>query len=193
MKRRFFYIIVIPIVIMLAFSTGCGEIEFLTSPPDDAEEEESLFIDDPSFFLYKSGNKDKTVTADEGRLYEDKQRLQLRKARIEYFENGNFVAELTAEKGVLFLESVKSMNRQKHDAVLTGDVIYRNVDGAILKTQKLVWDNDKEKIFSQSRFYMEMPRGDTLIILEGKRFETDKTLSKWKDEGASIRKIPLNS
>jgi LPS export ABC transporter protein LptC len=173
--------------------TGCGDIEFLGSSGSSEVEEESIFVKSPQFIVYKDGKTDTIVKSEEGTLYEKRQRLELTRPHIKYFERGEYIAELNAEKGILFLQDFPNLKRKENDIILSQDVEYKNIDGTKLKTDALVWDNKKQMISSESDFYMERPTEKGTFILEGKRFETDKRLSKWKDYGASMRIISNKS
>ena len=172
--------------------TGCGGVEFLSSEGVE-EQEQGLQIKGLALSMYKGGNQETVISADEGKLYEQYQRLVLYDPVIEYYEKGKYVAEVQAFEGILYLDTLPGQTYKKNDFVLNRNVVYKNVQGAILKTDKLIWDNEKELISSESEFYMEVPRGDSLVILKGKKFETDKTLTKWKDYGASMKKVPRNT
>lgn len=176
---------------MLVLS-GCGGVEFLESEGVE-EQEQGLKIKGLSLSMYKGENRETLISADEGKLYEKYQRLVLYDPVIKYYEKGKYVAEVVAFEGILYLDTLPGQTYKKNDVVLNRNVVYKNEQGAILKTDKLIWDNENEMISSESEFRMEIPRGDSLVILTGKKFETDKTMTKWKDYGASMKRVPRNT
>ncbi|MCD6384923.1 hypothetical protein J7M23_04010 [Candidatus Sumerlaeota bacterium] len=184
---RILHIKLVIFLSLVLLVSGCGEIEFLASGIGGEAEEEHIILKSPRYFLYTQGKKDKLISAEEGTLFEKRMILELHKIKIKFFENGTYVAELTADSGTAFLRDSPQMKRLKDDFILQGNVLYRNVDGSVFKTDSLVWDNAKQRLVCDSKFYMERPTDKGVVVIEGKKFETDKTLSKWKDYGASIR------
>lgn len=57
-----------------------------------------------------------------------------------------------------------------------GNVIVRNTKGDVLNTEYMVWDEAKEKIYSNK--FVKIATGTDVIIGEG--FEADQTFERWK-------------
>lgn len=173
----------------LLLLVACGDIEFLTSSGKSGAEEEFIYVKSPSLTLYKASIIDKVIKAQEGKFNEKTQKLELGNVKSEFYEQGKFVAELSAESGILFLQDSPKEGHSKNDIVAEGNVVYKNVDGSMLKTNSLLWDNKKQLLSSESEFTLERPTENGIMIVSGKRFETDKTLTKWQYYGASTRLV----
>lgn len=170
--------------------TGCGEVEFLTTSPKMDAEVESLFVKSPQMIVYKANKKDKSIEAQEGRFYEQTQKLILTEIKAKFYEQGRWVSEISADSATLFLQDTPKEGRARNDIILEGNVYYKNVEGAYLKTTALIWDNKREMISSGEKYELQRPVENGTLILTGKKFEADKTLKNWKDYGATIRLIP---
>lgn len=184
MKKEIKIIICLSVLLLLV--SGCGKIEFLETENSGEMEEPQIVLKSPRYFLYIGDKKDKFISAEEGVLFEKRMILELNKIKIEFYENGEYVGELTAGKGMAFLKDSPEMKRQKDDFLLEGNVVYKQKDGSVFKTDSLIWDNAREMLISDSKFYMERPTDKGIMVVEGKKFEADKTLTNWKNYGAKI-------
>jgi hypothetical protein len=190
MNKKYAYFLLLACALLIF--NGCGDIEFLkANPVDDDEEDEGILVKEPEFTLYKDGLKDKVVYAEEGFLFEGNPRLTMIEPRVEYYEKGENIANLVANSGVIYLENYPKEKKKKNDAVLEGNVTYKTKDGSMLKTQELIWDNQTEKLYTDSGFRFEQPVEENIMIIEGTKFVTDKNFKKWEKEGGpSIRMVP---
>ena len=177
-------------MLLLLLLTGCGEVEFLANPPEAKDEEPHVYVNEPQMVMYQLGATDKVITAREGIFLEVSQRLELKDVEIDIYDSGTPAVKLSANQGQLFLQDNDEMNRKKNDFLLTDNVIYKNVDGSVFKTDSLVWIDGEEKFVSDAPFYMEQHTDKGTLVVEGTRLETDKKLKTWKKEGAKITLIP---
>lgn len=86
-----------------------------------------------------------------------------------YNGQGDSTSVLTAKSG--------SMYDLKNDFEAIGNVVVISKDGKTLKTEKLRWDESKQKILTDEFVTITTAEGDTLT---GQGFESDQSLNFWK-------------
>ncbi len=134
--------------------------------------------------ITKEGQRVADVWAGYIAVYNDQDLAKLKDSiHADFFDsNGDHNSVLTADSGFV--------NNQTNDLVAMGNVKVVSDSGIVLQTEKLEWNNKKQKIVSEVpvRF---TTREDTLI---GDSFVSDPDLENYEirnARGFSRRKIPL--
>jgi len=100
-----------------------------------------------------------------------------------YNTEGQHTSNLVSERGVLHEES--------NDVEALGNVVVVSDSGMTVRTQRLRWDNTRQKIISNDFVTITTAQNDTL---HGKGFQSDQSLKQWsigKPSGVSQKKINL--
>jgi len=100
-----------------------------------------------------------------------------------YNTEGQHTSNLVSERGVLYEES--------NDVEALGNVVVVSDSGMTVRTQRLRWDNTRQKITSNDFVTITTAENDTL---HGKGFQSDQSLKQWsigKPSGVSQKKIDL--
>jgi LPS export ABC transporter protein LptC len=100
-----------------------------------------------------------------------------------YNTEGKHTSNLVSERGVLYEET--------NDVEALSNVVVKSDSGATVLTQRLRWDNGRQKIVSNEFVTIITAQNDTLY---GKGFQSDQSLKHWsigKPSGVSQKKIDL--
>ena len=100
-----------------------------------------------------------------------------------YNTAGQHTSNLVSERGMLYEES--------NDVEALGNVVVVSDSGMTVRTQRLRWDNTRQKITSNDFVTITTAQNDTL---HGKGFQSDQSLKQWsigKPSGVSQKKINL--
>lgn len=100
-----------------------------------------------------------------------------------YGKKGEHSSKLTSERGVL--------HESNNDVEALGNVVVVSDSGTTLRTEKLRWLNQREKIVSDEFVTITTAKGDSLY---GKGFESDATMKEWSIRqlsGVSKKKLIL--
>jgi LPS export ABC transporter protein LptC len=100
-----------------------------------------------------------------------------------YNPEGKHTSNLVSERGVLYEET--------NDVEALGNVVVVSDSGMTVRTQRLRWDNTRQKIVSNEFVTITTAQNDTL---HGKGFQSDQSLKQWsigKPSGVSQKKIDL--
>ncbi|MBX7152440.1 LPS export ABC transporter periplasmic protein LptC [bacterium] len=104
--------------------------------------------------------------------------------RLDMYDEGKHQMTLTADSG-----EIKS---QVNNLLALGNVYIVSDSGITMRTQKIIWDDAKQKIFADG-FVTITTEEDTL---NGYEFESDKNLNHWKMKrafGQSGREVDLRT
>jgi LPS export ABC transporter protein LptC len=100
-----------------------------------------------------------------------------------YNTEGKHTSNLVSERGVLYEET--------NDVEALVNVVVKSDSGATILTQRLRWDNTRQKIVSNDFVTIITAQNDTV---NGKGFQSDQSLKFWsigKPSGVSQKKINL--
>lgn len=100
-----------------------------------------------------------------------------------YNPEGKHTSNLVSERGVLYEET--------NDVEALGHVVVKSDSGATVLTQRLRWDNGRQKIVSNEFVTIVTAQNDTLY---GQGFQSDQSLKHWsigKPSGVSQKRIDL--
>jgi LPS export ABC transporter protein LptC len=86
-----------------------------------------------------------------------------------YNSRGDCTSVLTAESGMMY--------DLRNDFEAMGNVVVISKDGRTLRTEKLRWDENEQKILTDEFVTITTAEGDTLT---GQGFESDQSLNFWK-------------
>lgn len=119
-----------------------------------------------------SGETDMKLFAEKMDHFEGRKgaRIKFRQGfRVLFFESEDSIAsELEAQKGTLYEGQSRMIARN--------DVVVRNSDGERLNTEKLVWDQDSGKVYSDK--FVKITRSDGVI--HGKGLVAEEDLSSYR-------------
>lgn len=104
--------------------------------------------------------------------------------RVEFYEEGKHSATLTSDSG--------EVRGNTNNLSAFGNVVIISDSGLTMRTQKIFWDDQKQRILADGFVTMTSDE-DTL---NGYEFESDKDLSNWKMKnafGQSARDIDLRT
>lgn len=111
--------------------------------------------------LYNQGARQNYVEAETAYVYQAAQKMDLRRLRITFFEDGKVSSVLTARRGLY------TVTNGSLDA--TGNVKVVSSDGRTLTTQHLIYDKVALQISSDSAYTYESPSER----MTGSRFHSD--------------------
>jgi len=100
-----------------------------------------------------------------------------------YNTEGKHTSNLVAERGLL--------HEENNDVEAMGNVVVVSDSGMTVRTQRLRWDNTRQKITSNDFVTITTAQNDTL---HGKGFQSDQSLKQWsigRPSGVSQKKIDL--
>jgi len=111
-----------------------------------------------------SGMAQWRLTAPRAKRYKDKQLIVLEKPTIEFYdENGSIRTRLDSDAGEYY--------EDKRDLLAYGNVVVKSIDGDILETDSLLWDNRRGKILSNC--FVKLTRGRDVITGYGMECDDD--------------------
>jgi LPS export ABC transporter protein LptC len=164
-SRSKIYLIVMTGVIAGMFLFGCSEepSQELTFDRDSAPDEVFAdFVTEES----DSGMAQWRLTAPKANRYKEKNLIVLEKPTIEFYdETGAVRTRLDSDAGEYYEDS--------RDLLAYGNVVVKSIDGDVLETDSLLWDNKRGKILSNS--FVKLTRGTDVIT--GYGMECDQDLS----------------
>jgi LPS export ABC transporter protein LptC len=104
------------------------------------------------------------LTAPEGDRFKDKQLIVLEHPKIVFYdEQGKERTTLTSDAGEYY--------EDKRDMLAYGNVVVKSVEGDVLETDSLLWDNSQKKILSHS--FVKLTRGRDVITGYGLECKQD--------------------
>lgn len=129
------------------------------------------------------GVKQWEVEAAHARIFHSSQIASAEDVTITYFQKGRPVSHATAKKA--------EINLKTYDLEAEGDVVVHGQNGVILSTERLSWDNLRERVQTLSR--VRVVRGNS--VLTGRGLVADRRLEKVevqedvKVESASVSEL----
>lgn len=100
-----------------------------------------------------------------------------------YDEDGNLTSNVHSDRAVL--------NERSKTIELIGNVVVKSKNGIDLNTEKLIWNESKDKVFSEELVTVITAESDTLY---GTGFEADKDLKNWilkKPSGSTQKNLNI--
>ena len=149
------------LLVAAALSAGCateGIRPNAAAAPADSADQVMLQM---STDLYNEGARQNYVVAETAYVYQSAQKMDLRRLRIIFFEDGKQSSVLTARRGLY------TVTNGSLDA--TGNVKVVSTDGRTLTTQHLIYDKVALQISSDSAFTYE----SKTERMTGARFHSD--------------------
>ncbi|UCH83111.1 MAG: LPS export ABC transporter periplasmic protein LptC [Candidatus Latescibacterota bacterium] len=151
------------VVLVAFFALGCADepTQDITFDKNSAPDE--VFAD---FVTQESdsGMAQWRLTAPHAKRYKDKKLIVLEKPTIEFYdENGAVRTTLDSDNGEYY--------EDRRDLLAYGNVVVKSVDGDVLETDSLLWDNKKGKILSHS--FVKLTRGRDVITGYGMECNDD--------------------
>ncbi|MCP4228739.1 MAG: LPS export ABC transporter periplasmic protein LptC [bacterium] len=159
-------VIYIVIIISIGLS-GCRRNETSLSPPQ--EDMPDQVIED--FFLIETEGEEVVwkLTANRAEIYNDAHRAEITTVKVDFYEEGEYTSTLTSDTG--------EIDTITNDMVARGNVVVNSMkEGAVLKTDELMWQSHTGLIVSE--YPVTMERGDGII--KGKGFTATPGLSEFK-------------
>lgn len=98
------------------------------------------------------------------KVYRQGQKAMAEDVTMEYFVDGQRVSTGRADRAM--------MDLKLYDMDAEGGVVVRGINGVVLKTSRLTWDNKRQRASSSARVRLE--RGAT--VLTGRGFTADREL-----------------
>lgn len=135
--------------------SGCREDEELPPPPKNMP---TQVIDD--FTLTETDGEyiSWRLKADRADIYDYANEAKIFVVYVDFYEEGEYSSTLTAREGTIDL--------LRHNMEARGDVVLvSRKDGAVLKTEKLNWDSEEGRIYSDA--YCTLERGRSVIRGQG--------------------------
>ncbi|MEJ2720809.1 MAG: LPS export ABC transporter periplasmic protein LptC [bacterium] len=162
-STRKIFVLVLAGVLAGLFAFGCSDepSEDITFDKKGAPDE--VFAD---FVTAESdsGRAQWRLTAPKARRYIDKKLIVLEKPTIEFYdEEGAIRTKLTSDAGEYY--------EDKRDMLAFGNVVVKSIDGDVLETDSLLWDNRRNKILSNG--FVKLTRGRDVITGYGMECDQD--------------------
>ena len=156
------------IFISLFFSISCSKNDFTDNFEKDIHDQLSTNVE---ITLTKKGNVTAKIKSEV--LKKNNQSLQL-----ELFDNVNvdLFDENFQQKSLIKSQSAM-VNEKENKIKAYGSVVVISDDGKILMTDSLTWDNNSDKIYTDSNLEFITSDSDTLY---GTGFKSNIDLTNWK-------------
>ncbi len=153
--------------LLLTVLLGCGQ---KAQPPSGATVPPGIVPDQiiEGFTLVETenGKKQWALTAQRASNYEKQKTVNIEVVKIDFFrENEELYSTLTSDRGTISTTS--------NDMEAQGHVLVVSKDGAKLETERLRWDNARQKIMSEDS--VRITRGKT--VMTGVGLESDPSLA----------------
>ncbi len=167
------------------FLAGCGGSTFLSQPAQE-ESDVTMSIKGLEAWVTNEGKPEYTLTSTQAMLLEKRNCIQMDTIHIKFFresgdeESGN----LTSDHGYYYFREAEGMIRNRGDVDLIGRVLVNMPDGAMLRTEEIVYDGVTRKISSGKPFEKSRVSEKQVIKISGKGFVTDRDMLNWEVTGA---------
>jgi LPS export ABC transporter protein LptC len=145
------------------FALGCDEEPSNDITFDKNSAPDEVFAD---FVTQESdsGQAKWRLTAPNAKRYNDKKLILLEKPTIEFYdENGAIRTRLDSDAGEYY--------EDKRNMLAYGNVVVTSIDGDVLETDSLLWDNRQGKILSNC--FVKLTRGKDVMTGYGMECEQD--------------------
>ena len=159
------------LLICVSFSviaeTGCRRGETSLSPP--LENVPDQVIED--FFLIETEGEEVVwkLTAKRAEIYNDEHKAEITIVKVDFYEEGEYTSTLTSDTG--------EIDTITNDMVARGHVVVNSMkEGAVLKTEELMWQSHTGLIVSD--YPVTLERGDGII--KGQGFTATPGLSEFR-------------
>jgi LPS export ABC transporter protein LptC len=152
---------------ILSAETGCRRDDASLSPP--LENVPDQVIED--FFLIETEGEEVAwkLTAKRAEIYNDENRAEITVVKVDFYEEGEYSSTLTSDTG--------EIDTITNDMVARGHVVVNSMkEGAVLKTEELMWQSHTGLIVSDYPVTMERGEG----IIKGEGFTATPGLSEFK-------------
>jgi LPS export ABC transporter protein LptC len=148
-----------------------------------AAEKPSLVFDGFKARGTLKGVKQWEAEATHARIFHGSQLANVEDVTIIYFQKGRPVSRATAKDA--------QINLKTYDLEAEGDVVVHGQNGVILSTERLSWDNVRERVHTLER--VRVVRGNSVLTGRGlvadRRLENVKVLEDVKVESANVREL----
>jgi len=151
----------------MALLQGCRRDDTTLSPPSGDVPDQ--IIED--FFLIETEGEEVVwkLTAKRADIYNDVNRAEITVVKVDFYEEGEYTSTLTSDTG--------EIDTMTNDMVARGHVVVNSMkEGAVLKTDELMWQSHTGLIVSE--YPVTMERGDGII--KGQGFTATPGLSEFK-------------
>jgi len=160
--------IIIILVISAAFFS-CGDKFKPATDDNESENSPSQESWNSTVVFSDSGNVKAVLTAGHISVFTAKGYTLIDSgAKVEFYRDGKIVSVLTGMKG--------RIDDKTSNIEITDSVTVINSEGSRLITEKLLWKNDVQKVYSDVFVRITTPEE----IIEGTGFESDQNLSNYK-------------
>ncbi|MBK9330844.1 MAG: LPS export ABC transporter periplasmic protein LptC [Ignavibacteria bacterium] len=160
--------IIIVLVISAAFFS-CGDKFKPATDDNESENSPSQESWNSTVVFSDSGNVKAVLTAGHISVFTAKGYTLIDSgAKVEFYRDGKIVSVLTGMKG--------RIDDKTSNIEITDSVTVINSEGSRLITEKLLWKNDVQKVYSDVFVRITTPEE----IIEGIGFESDQNLSNYK-------------
>ena len=146
---------------------GCRRDDGSLSPPLENVPDQII----EEFFLIETEGEEVVwkLTAERAEIYNDEHRAEITEVKIDFYEEGEYTSTLTSDTG--------EIDTITNDMVARGHVVVNSMkEGAVLKTDELMWQSHTGLIVSE--YPVTMERGDGII--KGQGFTATPGLSEFK-------------
>ncbi|MEI7903802.1 MAG: LPS export ABC transporter periplasmic protein LptC [Candidatus Firestonebacteria bacterium] len=112
------------------------------------------------------------IKADEAQIFHRENYTRFYGVKARYFEKEKETSNLTSKEGTI--------NNATNDVVVTGNVVLKTREGAILETEKLIWSNKTNRL--SSNMFVKITKGSNTMT--GIGLESDMML-----ENITMKKV----
>jgi LPS export ABC transporter protein LptC len=164
---RYYKIFVYTIVLVVLTLSGCRREDTSLSPPQGDMPDQ--IIED--FFLIETDGEEVVwkLTAERAEIYNEQHRADITTVKVDFYEEGEYTSTLTSDTG--------EIDTITNDMVAKGNVVVNSMkEGAVLKTDELMWQSHTGLIVSEYPVTMERGEG----IINGQGFTATPGLSEFK-------------
>lgn len=174
--------------LLISVLGGCDSSPLVNNIPPSTSPETTIDVIGFKAFITYEGKPMYIIESKEAWVIEKENYVKMEDIHLSFFKENTeeLAGNLTAEEGVYFFRDNPELNHHVNDIELKGNVIFQTMDGTLLKTSEVHYDNVTEKIFSRTGFEKKKVSKDQTLIIKGKSFVTDKTLRHWEDTGATM-------
>jgi LPS export ABC transporter protein LptC len=169
----------LPALLAAAAFTGCQRD--LAEAPGEAALLPDSEIDGFRLTQTREGDRLWVLSASRALIYEEADRVELAKLRVDYFdEEGDVRSTLTASEGLL--------RRRTNDMEARGNVVVVAQDGTRLVTERLTWNERTGKI--ESDRFVRVTQGDDVFTGVGLEADPDLKNIRVKSEFKAFVRTP---
>src|SRR3954470_18336334 len=148
------------LMLILILTASCEKIP--EGPSSEEQAKPSLVFEGFTAQGTRAGVKEWEAQAKTAQVYQAKHLAKAQQVIIRYFQKGKEISLAQSDDAEINLET--------HDILAYGHLVLRGANGVVLYTERLKWNNQKERISSDA--WVKVIKGDN--VLTGRGLSADR-------------------